>query len=231
MEDFPLYTKLPSDLQIKLEGHINIFLSEKKFFGCNEFVITDRVRLLIAAQASLLIINKAIDAYSTFQTILVYPDVYLAPATRQEGAVQSSDLSVRAGESWQRGPVILAWDHVLQGARESRDGHNVVMHEFAHKLDEGNSAMDGLPVLTKGSHYGDWAKILGDEYKKQQQKMADGESDVIDSYGASSPAEFFAVVTEIFFEKPRELKREHPKVFEQFQLYYQLDPTDWKSRS
>ena len=226
-DEFPLYLRLPADLQRKLEGHISIFLAEKNIIGCNGLEITELVRVLIAAQACMLILNKASDYYPGFQTILVYPETYMAKVTRQDGALHSKSIDIRAGESWYRGPVVLAWSHVREGASNDRDGHNVVMHEFAHKLDEENSAMDGLPVLASSSQYHHWAEVLAEEYKNQQQKRMEGDADVIDSYGATSPAEFFAVVTETFFEKPHQLQRLHPKLYEQFRVYYQLDPMEW----
>jgi Mlc titration factor MtfA (ptsG expression regulator) len=103
---------------------------------------------------------------------------------------------------------------VLQGARDGRDGHNVVMHEFAHKLDEENAAMDGLPLLPTAEQYQQWSQVLNAEFSVQQQNLADGVKDVINSYGATSLVEFFAVVTETFFEKPRQLEHRHPQLYE-----------------
>ncbi|WP_439134901.1 zinc-dependent peptidase [Pseudomaricurvus sp.] len=222
--DFPLYQKLPVDLQRKLEGHINVFLNEKVFVGCADFEITDEVRVLIAAQACILILNTGDGYFPGFETILVYPETYVANVTHQEGVLHTNATSARAGESWHRGPVIVAWDQVVRGAKDDRDGHNVVMHEFAHKLDEENNRMDGLPVLSDRSQYKEWARVLSKEYER----LCQHHDDVIDAYGATSAAEFFAVVTETFFEKPTQLKREHPKLYQQFRLYYQLDPVEWQ---
>ncbi|NHN36242.1 zinc-dependent peptidase [Pseudomaricurvus alcaniphilus] len=226
--EFGLYRRLPAALQRKLLGHINVFLNEKILVGCNGMEITEQVRVLIAAQACLLILNKPGDYYPGFQTILVYPETYVTRVTRRDGALHSESLDVRAGESWQRGPVVLAWNEVLQGARDSRDGHNVVIHEFAHKLDEQNSAMDGLPVLSSAAQYQSWAQVFSEVYKVQQQKLIDDEEDVIDSYAATSAAEFFAVVTETFFEKPAQLQAAHPQLYGQLQQFYQLDPLQWE---
>ncbi|GAB3113401.1 zinc-dependent peptidase [Aestuariicella hydrocarbonica] len=223
-DDFPLYRKLPVDLQRKLEGHINVFLQEKVFVGCSGFSITDEVRVLIAAQACLLILNTGVEYFPGFETILVYPQTYVANVTERDGALHSESVSARAGESWHRGPVIVAWDQVIQGARDGRDGHNVVMHEFAHKLDEENNRMDGLPILADRSQYQDWATVLSREYER----LCQHHDDVIDSYGATSAAEFFAVVTEAFFEKPVQLKHKHPELYQQFQRYYRLDPVLWE---
>jgi Mlc titration factor MtfA (ptsG expression regulator) len=115
--------------------------------------INDKIRVLIAAQARLLILNRPGNYYPGFSSILVYPNTYVASITRTEGMLHITGTSTQAGESWHRGQIILTWDHVLQGARDSRDGHNVVMHEFAHKLDEENAAMDGFPLLPTVEQY------------------------------------------------------------------------------
>lgn len=222
-EDFHLYVKLPPPLRTKLEGLINIFIDEKVFLGRNGFDISDRVRVLVAAQACLLILNKPGRYYAGFETILVYPETYQAPVTHSDGWIRSEGVASRAGESWHRGPVILAWNQVLLGGRDSRDGYNVVMHEFAHKLDEENYHMDGLPVLDNPSQYREWGEILSREFEH----LRDHRDEVIDAYGATSAAEFFAVVTEAFFEKAHQLKLKHPDLYEQFRQYYQLDPANW----
>jgi Mlc titration factor MtfA (ptsG expression regulator) len=227
--EFQLYLRLPNELQCKLAGHIQVFLDEKDIIGRNDLEINDKIRVLIAAQACLLILNRPGNYYPGFRSILVYPNTYVASSTRTEGMLRITSKSTRAGESWHRGPVILAWDHVLQGARDSRDGHNVVMHEFAHKLDEENAAMDGLPLLPTLEQYQQWSQVLNAEFIVQQQKLADGVDDVIDSYGATSPAEFFAVVTETFFEKPHQLEHRHPQLYEQFKQCYLLDPKQWSN--
>ncbi|MFQ3197751.1 MAG: Mlc titration factor MtfA (ptsG expression regulator) [Paraglaciecola sp.] len=123
--------------------------------------------------------------------------------------------------------IIKDINHAIKGARDSRDGHNVVIHEFAHKLDEENAAMNGLPLLTTAEQYKHWSQVLNAEFSVQQQKLADGAGDVIDSYGATSPAEFFAGVTETFFEKPHQLEQRHPHLYEQFKQCYLLDPKQW----
>lgn len=229
-DDFALYQRLPLDLQTRLEGHINIFLHEKLIFGGNGQEVTDQVRVLIAAQACLLILNKVTDYYPDFRKTLVYPETYMTKIIRQDGMLRSQSVDVLAGKSWHRGPVVLAWTQVLQDAIDGRNGHNIVMREFAHNLDQENSIMDGLPVFSDAPQYPGWARVLNKEYKQQQQKMRDGEVDVIDSYAAGSPAEFFTVVTETFFEKSRQLKKNHPNLYEQLQVFYQLDPVVWDFR-
>lgn len=227
-EDFPLYSQLPDEIRGQLEGRILVFLDEKIILGRNGQLINDRVKLLIAAQACLLIVNKMTNYYPGFKTILVYPEPFVVNELQHDGLLQSNVLSVRAGESWHRGPVVLAWSQVLQGASNTRDGHNVVLHEFAHKLDEQNNAMDGLPILPRHSQYASWAKVLNEEFEEQKENKRLGHADVIDSYGAQSPAEFFAVVTEVFFERPKLLSTKHPKLYEQFKLFYEVDPITWE---
>ena len=227
LQEFALYRRLPAADRLALQGHIQVFLDEKIFVGCNGFEINDRVRLLIAAQACILILHKPTDYYPGFETILVYPDIFVVPVTQRDGMLYSETLSTRSGESWHRGPIVLAWDQVRQGAGDERDGHNVVMHEFAHKLDEENWNMDGLPILADPAQYGPWKQVLTEAYATLQRAIEQDRADVIDDYGATSPAEFFAVVTETFFEKPKQLKHQHPQLYDQFKAYYQLDPVQW----
>lgn len=222
-EEFGLYSRLPAQLQEKLEGLMMVFIDEKVFAGRGGFEMTDRARVLVAAQACVLILNMPEKYYAGFETILIYPSAYQTQVTRQDGWVHTETTDHRAGEAWHRGPVILAWDHVQQGGRDGRDGHNVVMHEFAHKLDEENYHMDGLPILTDGDQYRNWAEVLGSAFQQLQEHR----DEVIDAYGATSAAEFFAVVTEAFFEKGLQLKQQHPELYEQFRLYYRLDPAQW----
>jgi Mlc titration factor MtfA (ptsG expression regulator) len=223
----PLYNRLPRHLQKKLQGLIFYFLDDKAFVGCDGFVINDEVRLIIAANACLLILNREKHYFPGFQTILVYPDTYMAADIHYDGLVETHHQSARAGESWHRGPVVLSWADVMRGASGEEDGHNVVLHEFAHKLDEENVAMDGLPVLRDRESYQQWAEVLSREYDAFKNRVAHGENQVIDEYGAVSAAEFFAVCTESFFEKPKQMKKKLPQLYQQFQQFYGLDPAAW----
>ena len=226
-QHFPLYRRLPEALQSKLESYVQIFVDEKVFVGCGGMQITDEVRLLIAAQACLLILNNARDIYPGFTTILVYPDVYQAQAVMHDGMVTTRTHQHRAGESWSRGPVILAWGAVFRGAMGKDDGTNVVFHEFAHKLDEEDTVMDGTPILENAEQYHAWVKVFSQEYHTLIAQIAEHHAHVIDDYAAQSPAEFFAVVSEMFFEKPKKMKRHHAQLYEQLQGFYQLDPDAW----
>ena len=221
----PFYRCLPEADQRELQGHIQVFLAEKHFEGCGGLQMTDEIKVTIAAQACLLLLHRDTEYYPTMKTILVYPSTYIAHVTESmgNGIVLEGD-SVRLGESWHRGAVVLSWDDVLRGAADIHDGHNVVLHEFAHQLDQEGGAAHGSPILPRRSMYVAWARVLGVEYVHLQQDAEHGRRTVLDKYGATNPAEFFAVATECFFEKAVQLRRKHPELYEELKLYYQQDP-------
>ena len=223
----PLYTRLPKELHETLQGCINYFLDTKVFVGCEGLEVTDEIRLVIAANACMLLVNKEQKHFPGFATILVYPDTYRAREVTYDGLVEIHGDSTRAGESWYRGPIVLSLADVLRGADNERDGHNVVLHEFAHKLDEENGVMDGLPVLRESTHYKEWAEVLTREYDEFIDRVERGKNKVIDEYGAVSATEFFAVATETFFEKSIQMKRRLPELYQQLQIFYDLDPAEW----
>lgn len=233
-EHVALYSTLPKALHIELHGHIQIFLDEKEFIG-QGIQITDEIKLTIAGNACILLLRDQIKPkqikskrrFADFTSIIVYPDTYVARQTTQDGLVEHQDLSTRAGESWVRGPIVLSWKDVARGSRHPRDGHNVVLHEFAHKLDEQNNIMDGLPVLKDKSQYEEWTKVFREEYKALKIRSKYGKNKVLDEYGTVSPPEFFAVVTESFFEKPKRMKKQLPALYRQLEIYYSVDPADW----
>lgn len=227
-QNVPLYTKLPDELRQSLHGCINYFLDQKAIVGCADLVITDQIRLTIAGNACILVLNRENKHFPGFESILVYPDTYVARQVRYDGMVEIHEDSTRSGESWHRGPVVLSWADVVRGSGNDQDGHNVVLHEFAHKLDEENEIMDGLPVLRDSTHYKEWASVLTREYDEFIDRVERGKNDVIDEYGAVSAPEFFAVATESFFEKSKQMKRKLPDLYHQFQKFYGLDPAEWK---
>jgi Mlc titration factor MtfA (ptsG expression regulator) len=134
---------------------------------------------------------------------------------------------VLTGESWDSGRVIISWDDVWRAAREGWEGESVVLHEFAHQLDQETGAVDGTPLLHAHGAYEAWANVLGGEYELLRQKAARGDPSVIDHYGADDPGEFFAVATEAFFESPQAMLEEHPQLYAQLRDYYQVDPASW----
>lgn len=219
-----LYRKLPPPLREQLHGHVHAFLHSKTFHGCAGFEVTDEVRVMIAAQACMLLLNRDTDYFPGFSTILVYPGSFMTRSVEHDGPIAGMTEDVRAGESWQRGPVVLSWEDVVHGAQHEGDAYNVVIHEFAHKLDEENSHVDGVPWLEDASQYAQWSSVFRDEFEALR---ARGGSPVLDEYGASSPAEFFAVATEAFFERPHALAERHAALYDALRRYYKLDPCSW----
>lgn len=223
----PVYNALPHELRKRLDGLINRFLAEKKFYGSNGLEITDEMRAVIAAQACLLIVNKPNRWYRTLDTIHVYPAVFTSNMTRRDGALVSEHRPVRSGESWARGPVVLAWDQAAYGAVAPHDGHNVVMHEFAHQLDAETGTVDGSPLLDRDQSATRWAKVFQDAYGRLREDAATGRPNLLDPYGATNPAEFFAVATEVFFERGGLLREHEPDLYAELSQYYRLDPAAW----
>ncbi|MBD3237033.1 MAG: hypothetical protein GF330_10035 [Candidatus Eisenbacteria bacterium] len=223
--NFPFYARLSPEDQRELRGLIQVFLAEKTFEGCGGLALTDEIRVTIAAQACLLLLHRKHDDYPRLVTILVYPSAYVARHARPgPGGTVIEGPSARLGESWSRGVVVLAWDSVRRGAADIRDGHNVVFHEFAHELDREDGQAEGAPVLPRRSMYVAWARVLGEEYEKLQKAARRGRRSVLSHYGATNPAEFFAVATEAFFEKSRTLRRKHPELYEELKEFYRQDP-------
>ncbi|MAW78921.1 MAG: hypothetical protein CMI63_01685 [Parvularcula sp.] len=223
----PIYNALPHELRKRLDGLINRFLAEKKFYGSQGLEVTDEMRVVIAAQACLLIVNKENRWYNTLHTIHVYPAVFSSRMMRAEGNVMMEHRPVRSGESWARGPVILSWDQAAYGAFAAHDGHNVVMHEFAHQLDNETGVTDGSPLLDKDQSASRWARVFQEAYSRLREDAAAGRANVLDAYGATNPAEFFAVATEVFFERPKALRDAEPVLYDELRDYYRLDTADW----
>jgi Mlc titration factor MtfA (ptsG expression regulator) len=231
----PFYRRLPIEDQRELQGHIQVFLAEKSFEGCGGLVMTDEMKVCIAAQACLLLLHRQTDYYPELRSILVYPSAYFVTETRHVGAgVMQESQSSRLGEAWQHGAVVLAWDAVRQGTADPDDGHNLVFHEFAHQLDYEDGSANGAPVLGDGhtssarkSRYATWARVLSTEFERLRADAQRGQTSVLNEYGATNPAEFFAVATESFFERPREMRQKHPELYKELKQYYLQDPAQW----
>ncbi len=224
-KNLPIYDRLSELDKAELRGLIQVFLAEKDFEGCAGLVITDEIKVTIAAQACLLLLRRETDVYPKLITILVYPSAYVSnvPQHGPHGIVTEGPQG-RLGEAWTSGVVVLSWDDVKLGAADVRDGHNVVFHEFAHQLDQEDGSSDGAPILPRRNLYSAWARVLGAEYDELRKVAEAGKKSVLDTYGATEPAEFFAVATEAFFEKPAQLKKKHPDLYEELKIYYNQDP-------
>lgn len=221
----PFHRRLPPEDKKQLQRHILVFLGEKRFEGCGGLEITDEIRVTIAAYACILLLHRKTDYYPGLSSILVYPRSYVVPKTRHSvGGVVVEGPDVRLGESWRRGAVVLSWDDVRRKAADIHDGHNVVLHEFAHQLDTSGARGDSTPILNSRSTYVTWARILQKDYERLRRQVGRHRTAVLDEYGATDPAEFFAVATEYFFEMPRELQKAWPSLYREMKRFYQQDP-------
>lgn len=229
-KNLPLIRSLPESLQEQLHGLIQIFLDEKRFEGCQGLEINDEIRVTIAAQACMLLLNRETRFYPKLKTIYVYPHAYVAKSVQNIGGIMVEDQNVRLGESWTDGPLVLSWDSVTGGARNVYDGRNVVFHEFAHQLDQEDGSADGAPLLPDRNCYRSWAQVLGQEYEKLCRKQKKRKRSVLNKYGATNPAEFFAVATEAFFEKPKQMQKRLPDLYEELKNYYHLDPLSFRQK-
>lgn len=227
-QNLPIYKRLTESPLKRLHGHINVFLAEKQFIGCGGLRLTDEIKVTIAAVACLLLLNERGEYYPKLSSILVYPSAYRVKETKPVGGyvVQESQV-VRIGESWARDRVVLSWEDIKRDATNWSDGRNVILHEFAHQLDQESGRADGVPILSRNSDYLSWARVFEQEYQKLRIDVERGKKTVMDWYGATDPAEFFAVATETFFEKPLLLKRKHPELYRELKRYYKLEPLEW----
>jgi len=224
----PLYRRLPVPLQAQLRAHIQVFLAEKRFIGCAGQRITDEVRVTVAAQACLLLLNRPAHYFEALRQILVYPGAFVVDrAAPLPGGVLQEQRRALAGESWQQGQVILSWQDTLEGAADCTDGRNVVLHEFAHQLDQETGVANGTPHLGSRPRHARWQQVMQAEFAALQWRQQAGQDCLIGAYAAQNPAEFFAVVTELFFERPQALAGEFPGLYGEFADYYGVDPRGW----
>lgn len=224
----PYFKQMPTDLQLQLKQHIQVFLAEKIFIGCNGVKITDEIQITVAAQACLLLLNRKTDYYPKLHTILVYPRAFIKEqqSLNADGVQQVRKIAL-AGESWGFGKVVLSWQDTLDGAKIPDDGRNVVIHEFAHQLDQENGKANGAPILAKGQNYKSWSDVFSLQFKKLQRQANKRKPSLFDYYGATDPAEFFAVASEVFFEQAIQFHSEYPVLYGQMKQYYQVDPIHW----
>jgi MtfA peptidase len=223
----PLVRELPAAHQLRLKKHIQVLLAEVPFVGCAGLMIDDEMRVTIAAQAALLLLGRG-GSFGNLREVLVYPGHFVVPrSTASTGSVVHEGHDVLAGQSWERGQVILAWDAVQDGAADPHDGANVVVHEFAHQLDQDRGTANGAPYVGRGALQQVWARVMSAEFEALLQRLARAEPGLVDAYAATSPAEFFAVTSELFFERPVALAAERPALYEQLRRCYRLDPASW----
>lgn len=222
----PLVRRLPQPLRHTLEGKMNLFLDQVTIRGLNDLEVTEEMRLSVAAQACLLVVNSPA-WYDTIRNVLVYPSTFVAQRDTHDGHFVHAGRHSMFGESWARGPVVLSWDAALHGGVDAEDGHNVVIHEFAHQLDALSGHTNGIPILRKGQAYAGWERAMLDAFRDHVSRLERGEQTLIDTYGATNHEEFFAEAIVTFFERPRALRREEPALYAQLAELLALDPAQW----
>ena len=211
--------------QSKLQDDTRIIVAEKEWVGCSGLEMTDEVRVTIAAQAAVLLAGFEQGYYfDGIRSVLVYPSTYVQPSTINGSWIVYEEGHATYGEAWHRGPVVLSWDNVLSGGRSPNDGRNLVFHELAHHVDGLDGDMDGVPPLANRAEHRRWFEIAAPEFRIHVQRASRGEATLLDEYGATNEAEFFAVVTEAFFQTPVELTREHPDLYQILTALYRQDP-------
>ena len=225
------FRRLSASDRAELLGHIQVFLAEKRFEGCGGFAITDEVRMTIAAQASLLMLHRRTDYFPGLLTILVYPLTYMVEEKRQIGEhVWEEGTVSRLGETGRRmGSLVLSWGAVKHSATDPSYGKNVVLHEFAHQLDFENDATDGVPGLATREQQLAWTAVMRAEFASLRAADENGVPSLLDTYGATDPAEFFAVSVEAFFERPHALRAHHPKLYAELRKYFQQNPVEFSA--
>ena len=224
----PAFRNMPAEMRTQWLDLIKNFIYSKDFVGCAGLQITEEMKVVIASQACLLLLNRPSHEYRDLRTVLVYPTTFVAKREmKDELGLVAEHTHVLLGESWSNGKVILAWDDVEKGVRDFQDGQNVVLHEFAHQLDHESGSANGAPLLYQKNAYRTWSRVFSEEFSDLQKRLSRSMNSDIDQYGATNPAEFFAVVTEMFFERPGKLHHHHPQLFEQLLAYYRVDPRDW----
>ncbi|MGO9612344.1 MAG: zinc-dependent peptidase [Dissulfurispiraceae bacterium] len=229
------YCTLDAAERAELHAMMQVFLDEKGWEGCGGLDLTDEIRVTIAAQACLLQLGLPHDYYRNVQSILVYPST-VVPPEHQPGVFERVDVPFAPsvpilGQAFAQGPVILVWDTVLHGARHPEQGHNVVYHEFAHKLDMLDGAADGTPLLADRDQFAEWVAVCSEEFLRLRGLAEKGHKTFLDAYGAKNEAEFFAVATEEFFDRPLALQKNSPDLYRVLSSYYRQDPAGRVNRT
>lgn len=210
-----------------LRNRVKVFVSEKHWEGCEGLKLTEEIKVTIAAQACLMLLGVNDWYFDNVKSVLIYPKAF----HREIGdGVSEGQSQHRAGEAWQGGPIILSWRDSLRGGRNEDDGQNVVIHEFAHALDGLDGEMGGSVMFDDAASTLAWKQVVKEGYAELCRAKEMGRRTILDHYGATNEAEFFAVATETFFEQPRELSREHKELFELLKKYYRIDPIPWQRR-
>jgi len=227
-QSFAHWRTLDGEERRQLEDLIRVILVDKYWEATHGFTLTEEMRVLIAALASLVILGLDYDYYHRVTSIIVAPSTVTLAGDRPVGeGLYTSDREWIIGQAHYDGPVLIAWDAARRGARHPERGRNVVYHEFAHKLDMLGGSVDGTPPLESKAEYRRWVEVCQAEYERVRR----GEGgEILDPYAAENPGEFFAVVTEVFFDRPLALQAEMPHLYAVFRDFYRQDPADREYR-
>lgn len=225
----PYYHLLSLEHRERLAAMVHAFIREKQFIAHPGVEIDDEVRITIAGMACLLLVGlPRLGVYPGLHEVIVRPQRFgeeleaIGPDGRKYTV-----RDMRIGEAWHRGPIVLAWDNVRHAVAAPCDGYNVVFHEFAHAIDGMDGKTNGSPPMESDEQAAEWSRVFSAAYDAFMEANRQGETTFLDPYGASSPAEFFAVVTEHFFEQPRQMLRRHRLLYEQLKRFYRQDPAHW----
>lgn len=227
---FPASRRLSGKNFERLLRYMQLFLTKKHFEGAGGFRMTEEAKLLIAAQACYLLVGTHLPCYPGTRVVIVYPDAFVARRAPGYGGDfeidEDDDHEATLGEAWSSGAVVLAWEHVVHGGGNAGDGVNVVFHEFAHQLDQADGESGGIPIGLTTEDARRWEAVTTAEFERLCDDVEAGRPTVLDPYGATNMAEFFAVATETFFEKPIPLRDEHPELYRQLASFYGRDPVE-----
>ena len=224
------YCMLDDAERAHLRALIQVFIAEKHWEGAGGLELTDEILVTISAQACLLLLGLPHNYYQNVESIIVYPST-VVPPQRKPGFFENISTPVEVaqpiiGQAFRRGPVIIIWDAALRGGRHPESGHNVIYHEFAHKLDMLDGTADGTPPLRDRTEYRDWVLTCSREYLRLKHSTEKGKESFLDSYAATNEAEFFAVATEQFFDQPRLMIKHAPNLYRVLKEYYRQDPAE-----
>lgn len=222
------YSMLENDERFHLRALIQVFIAEKYWEAAGGLELTDEIRVTISAQACLLLLGLHHNYYQNVESIIVYPTT-VVPPRRKPGFFETTITPVELeqpiiGQAFLRGPVIIIWDAALNGGRHPEFGHNVIYHEFAHKMDMLDGAADGTPPLRDRAEYRDWVETCSREYLRLKDDILKGRKSFLNAYAGTNEAEFFAVATEQFFDQPRLMIKQAPDLYRVLQEYYRQDP-------
>ena len=227
VQNMPYYSRLEPEDQQRLQNLVRLMIAEKNWEGCGGLVLSDEIKVTIAAWACLLVLRLDLDLYRRLMSILIYPTTYVA-AESEFPRQQPRDVEAREGESWHDGAIVLNWGAIEENLRDSR-GHNLVLHEFAHQLDFGDHDANGIPQLGNAHKRAEWREVIGEEYAKLVAAARTRQPTLLDKYGTKNEAEFFAVATECFFLSARPMRLQHPRLYQLLADYYRQDPAQWRA--